>query len=120
LLWYNLDVIEEEKLQHNALVVGNYLKEKLKDLSHKHKIIGDVRGPGLFLGVELVRDRDTLEPAENETSAIVERMKDNGVLVGTDGPFHNVLKIKPPIVFSQEDADIFVAQLDAAIASLPS
>jgi len=100
--------------------VGNYLKHKLQDLSHKHNRIGDVRGPGLFMGVELVRDRDTLEPAKNETSAIVERMKDNGVLVGTDGPFHNVLKIKPPIVFSHEDADIFVAQLDAAIASLPS
>jgi 4-aminobutyrate aminotransferase-like enzyme len=79
-------------------------------------LIGDVRGLGLFIGVELVRDRQTLEPAGTEASAIIERMKSRGVLLSTDGPFHNVLKIKPPIVFSKADADLVVSELDAVFA----
>ncbi|MFC2156197.1 aminotransferase class III-fold pyridoxal phosphate-dependent enzyme [Acidobacteriota bacterium] len=107
-----LDVIEEEKLQENALYVGNYLKEGLKKLHEKFELIGDVRGLGLFLGVELVKNRETKEPAPTHAAYIIERMKDEGILISTDGPRNNVLKIKPPIVFSQENADLFLRTLD--------
>ena len=100
-----LDVIEKERLQPNALTVGAYLKGVLSRLMVKHPLIGDVRGEGLFLGVELVRDRTTLEPAAAEASYVGERMKQLGVLIGIDGPFRNVLKIKPPMVFTKTDAD---------------
>jgi 4-aminobutyrate aminotransferase-like enzyme len=106
-----LDEIENQNLQQNALEVGNYLKECLTDLQETHEIIGDVRGHGLFVGVELVRNRETLEPAEAETSYIVQRMKDLGILVSFDGPHNNVLKIKPPMVFTKDNADSFVDSL---------
>jgi 4-aminobutyrate aminotransferase-like enzyme len=107
-----LDVIEEESLQENALHVGDRLKSGLRNLMRKHPLIGDVRGMGLFIGVELVTDRETLEPAAAHATYIVERMKDSGVLLSTDGPLHNVLKIKPPLVFAEGDADLLVATLD--------
>jgi 4-aminobutyrate aminotransferase-like enzyme len=78
-----------------------------------------VRGLGLFLGVELVRDRTTLEPAGDEAGYVANRMRERGVLVSTDGPFHNVLKIKPPLVFTTQDADQLVATLDQALAEDP-
>ncbi len=101
-----LDVVRDEGLQDNALQVGGYLLERLRALQHPW--IGDVRGRGLFLGFEMVRDRETLEPADREASALVNRMKERGVLLSTDGPFHNVIKIKPPMVFSKDDADRLV------------
>jgi 4-aminobutyrate aminotransferase-like enzyme len=110
-----LDVIRDEELQENAREVGQYFMERLRNLGDNHRLIGDVRGLGLFIGVELVRDRQTLEPADSEASAIIERMKARGVLMSTDGPFHNVLKIKPPIVFSKVDADLVVSELDDAL-----
>ncbi len=110
-----LQVIEEEKLQENALNVGTYLKNQLTKLKNEHPLIGDVRGLGLFIGVELVRDRSTLEPADTEAYHIVERMKDEGVLISTDGQFHNVLKIKPPLVFNKNDADFLVQKLDIVL-----
>ena len=110
-----LDVIRDEELQQNALEVGDYLKRELRLLRDRHGLIGDVRGLGLFLGIELVRDRDTLEPAGGEASQIVERMKERGILLSTDGPFHNVIKIKPPLVFSIKDADFLVASLDSVL-----
>ena len=100
-----LDVIEEEGLQANALEVGGYLLEGLRALAPDHTVIGDVRGKGLYVGVELVLDRGTLEPAGNQASYVADRMRDHGVLISTDGPFHNVLKIKPPLVFNRENAD---------------
>ena len=108
-----LNVIEEEELQKNALEVGNYLLQRLAELKPKYDIIGDVRGNGLFVGVELVRDRITLEPAVPEIDLIVEKMKDRGFFISTDGPLYNVLKIKPPIIFSKENVDEFVDNLDA-------
>jgi len=99
-----LDVIEEESLQENALKVGAYLKAGLEALKSKHTLIGDVRGSGMFIGVELVIDRDTLAPAAKQAAYIADRIKECGVLISTDGPMHNVLKIKPPIVFSEENA----------------
>ena len=109
-------MIEQERLQDNALTVGEYLKEGLTRLMSAHPLVGDVRGAGLFLGVELVRDRDRLEPATVEAAYVVERMKDRGVLIGTDGPFRNVLKIKPPMVFTTADADRLVETLDRVLA----
>jgi 4-aminobutyrate aminotransferase-like enzyme len=106
-----LDEIENQKLQQNALEVGDYLKNRLSDLQREFKIIGDVRGQGLFIGVELVRDRKSLEPAEDETRYIIQRMKDLGILVSLDGPHNNVLKIKPPMVFTKANVDTFVDSL---------
>jgi 4-aminobutyrate aminotransferase-like enzyme len=83
----------------------------------RYALIGDVRGSGLFLGIELVRNRDTLEPAAQEATEIVNRMRETGVLIGTDGPFHNVLKIRPPMPFNAEDADALVKCLDNALAA---
>jgi 4-aminobutyrate aminotransferase-like enzyme len=111
-----LDVIETEQLQANALNVGQRLKAGLEQLMAKYPLIGDVRGLGLFVGVELVLDRATLTPAAAQASYIVERMKEHGILISTDGPLHNVLKIKPPLVFSEENADFFVSTLDKILA----
>jgi 4-aminobutyrate aminotransferase-like enzyme/Ser/Thr protein kinase RdoA (MazF antagonist) len=98
-----LDVIRDEGLQQNALDAGNYLMERLWDFGDP--LIGDVRGQGLFIGVELVRDQASKEPAAEEAAALVNRMKSRGVLLSTDGPYHNVIKIKPPMVFNRDDAD---------------
>ena len=84
------------------------------------EIIGDVRGIGLFIGVELVRDRKTLEPAEDQTRYVVERMKELGVLVSFDGPYNNVLKIKPPLVFTEANADTFVDTLARVLSEDPA
>jgi 4-aminobutyrate aminotransferase-like enzyme len=78
----------------------------------RHPIAGDARGSGLFLGLELVRDRATLEPADREASYVVNRLRDEGVLAGTDGPYHNVIKIRPPMPFARADADLVLARLD--------
>jgi 4-aminobutyrate aminotransferase-like enzyme/Ser/Thr protein kinase RdoA (MazF antagonist) len=111
-----LEVIEEEGLQENALRVGDYLMQGLKDLMGSYALIGDVRGLGLFIGVELVRDRKTLEPAAEEARYIIERMKEEGILLSIDGPLHNVLKLKPPLVFTRDDADFLIRALDYILA----
>ena len=113
-----LDVIEEENLQFHALEVGAYLKTALGSLMGRHSLIGDVRGLGLFLGIELVTDRKTLIPAAREASYVTERMKERGILLSTDGPDHNVIKIKPPMVFANEDADWLVQNLDVVLSEI--
>ncbi|MDO8835714.1 MAG: aminotransferase class III-fold pyridoxal phosphate-dependent enzyme, partial [Vicinamibacterales bacterium] len=113
-----LDVIRDERLQDHALDVGSYLLQRLRSLKARHALIGDVRGLGLFSGIELVRDRVTLEPAGDEAGYVANRMRDRGVLLSTDGPFRNVLKIKPPLVFSRTDADTLADTLDAVLAEL--
>lgn len=110
-----LRVIKKEGLQQNALETGRYLYKRLGELAAHYPILGDVRGPGLFIGIELVKDRVSLEPAPEETARIANRMKQLGVLMSTDGPFHNVLKIKPPMVFSQKDADLLVDTLERVL-----
>ena len=107
-----LDVVREEDLQNNAFEVGNYLISGLNLLKNNYKIVGDVRGSGLFLGMELVRDRTTLEPASEEANFIMNRMKEMGILVGTDGPYRNVIKIRPPMPFSLNDSDNLLFALD--------
>jgi 4-aminobutyrate aminotransferase-like enzyme/Ser/Thr protein kinase RdoA (MazF antagonist) len=106
-----LDVLEEERLPDNARRVGEHLEARLTALQDRHPVVGDVRGMGLFLGVELVRDRRTLEPATAEAHHVVNRLRERGVLTGTDGPFANVLKIRPPLCLTMEDADLFVGLL---------
>lgn len=113
-----LDVIRDEGLQENARAAGDYLLSGLRGLATRHPLIGDVRGRGLFLGVELVRGRDTREPAAAEASEVVDRMKDLGILLSTDGPLHNVIKIKPPLVFDRADADLLLGRMDAVLASM--
>ncbi|MCW3464648.1 aminotransferase class III-fold pyridoxal phosphate-dependent enzyme [Chitinophaga nivalis] len=113
-----LQVIREEGLQEHARVTGNYFMEGLRKLKAKHAIIGDVRGHGFFIGAELVRDRETLEPAVPEIDVIVEAMKQRGFLLSTDGPLHNVLKIKPPMVFNKANTDALLHHLDAVLDSL--
>lgn len=110
-----LHVIRDEKLQENALETGNYLMQLLRDLMARFPIIGDVRGHGLFVGAELVRDRETKEPAVPVIDDIVQRMKERGYLLSTDGPLHNVLKIKPPIVFNKENAEDLVRNLEEVL-----
>ena len=106
-----LDVINDEHLQENALTTGNWLRQALSELQQEFPIIGDVRGRGLFLGVELVCDPKSREPAAEEASYVANRLAELGVLISTDGPDHNVLKIKPPIVFDLHDARELVEKL---------
>ena len=114
-----LDVLEEERLQQNAHRVGNYFIAKLKQLEEKHSLIGDVRGSGLFLGLDLVLNRETREPAPAQASYVVNRLRERGILTGTDGPHHNVLKLRPPLIFSESDADLFATTLDDILAEDP-
>jgi 4-aminobutyrate aminotransferase-like enzyme/Ser/Thr protein kinase RdoA (MazF antagonist) len=111
-----LGVTLEENLQSHALRVGERLLEGLRRLAGRYAIVGDVRGSGLFLGVELVRDRETLEPAAEEASFISNRFREEGILLGTDGPLHNVIKIRPPMPFSETDADLLIATMDRILA----
>ena len=110
-----LDVIRDEELQENALEAGQHLRQLLLQLQTRHSLIGDIRGLGLFIGIELVRNHATLEPADSEASRVVEQMKKRGVLLSTDGPLHNVIKIKPPLVFSKADAEFLVSSLDEVL-----
>ena len=110
-----LDVLEEEHLQQHALRVGKHLIEGLKTLQNGHALIGDVRGSGLFLGIDLVLDRETRDPAPLQAAYVVNRLRDRGILAGTDGPHHNVIKLRPPLVFSESDADLFLKTLEAIL-----
>lgn len=110
-----MEVIEREGLQENALKVGNHLLAELKKLAKRRRIIGDVRGAGLFVGIELVRDRIKRIPATAEAKHVVSRMKEKKILVSSDGPDNNVLKLKPPMVFTLENANHFVSVLDEVL-----
>jgi 4-aminobutyrate aminotransferase-like enzyme/Ser/Thr protein kinase RdoA (MazF antagonist) len=112
-----LDVIERRRLQDRARELGSQLAAALRELADRHHTIGDVRGAGLFLGVELVEDRRTREPHPELASHVVEHARAHGVLLSIDGPHHNVLKIKPPLVFSDEDAARLVAAVDGALTA---
>lgn len=111
-----LDVMEEEGLRERARRVGRHLAGGFRALAETRAEIGDVRGLGLFLGVELVRDRGTREPATEETARLVEAVKAEGILLSAEGPFHNVLKIKPPLAFGEADADALLGAVERALA----
>jgi 4-aminobutyrate aminotransferase-like enzyme len=113
-----LDVLHHEALQAHALAVGAELVGALGALASRHELIGDVRGSGLFLGVELVKDRATLEPATAEACYVSNRMREEGVLLGTDGPHHNVIKIRPPMPFDRGNAAQLVETLDRVLREL--
>ncbi len=110
-----LDVIHEERLQENAVVVGDHLRDRLRELGTRHELLGTVHGDGLYLGVEFVRDRATLEPATVETAAICDRLLDLGVVMQPTGDHQNVLKVKPPLCIARESADYFADALDRVL-----
>ncbi len=113
-----LDIIRDEKLQQRALELGERFQEGLRQIMQKHTLIGDVRGAGLFIGVELVRDGDTLEPAAEEANELVQRLNERGILLSTDGPFHNVIKIKPPMVLTKDDVDMTLRCMDDELTAI--
>jgi len=110
-----LDVIDEDGLQENSRVLGKRMKDGLKKLMTRHPLIGDVRGMGLMLGVELVRDRKTKEPAKKEALAVLEAAREMGVLIGKGGLEGNVLRIKPPMCITADDVDFTLDVLDRAL-----
>jgi 4-aminobutyrate aminotransferase-like enzyme len=103
-----LNIVQDERFQEHALRVGNCLLKGLRPFIDRYPMVGDVRGSGLFVGVELVRDRATLEPAAEEASFVSNRMREHGILAGTDGPYHNVVKIRPPMPFDEQNAEFLV------------
>lgn len=114
-----LKIVEDEDLQQNAYAVGEHLLAGLKTLQHEHRIIGEARGLGLFLGVELVTDQATLEPATQAAKYIVNRLRETQILIGSDGTFDNVLKIRPPLTFTQTDASYLLDRLDGILREEP-
>jgi 4-aminobutyrate aminotransferase-like enzyme/Ser/Thr protein kinase RdoA (MazF antagonist) len=114
-----LDVLRDENLQQSALTVGTQWLQDLRELQTKYSLIGDVRGLGLFLGIDLVTDRETRAPATRQASYVVNRLREEGILAGTDGPHHNVIKLRPPLCFTAADAGRFTSAL-ASILSEPA
>jgi 4-aminobutyrate aminotransferase-like enzyme/Ser/Thr protein kinase RdoA (MazF antagonist) len=115
-----LDVIRDEGLQENALRVGKSWIAALEALQEKFSLIGDARGSGLFLGLDLVLSRDSREPAPQQASYVVNRLREEGILLGTDGPHHNVIKLRPPLIFSESDAELFCSTLEAILREDPA
>ncbi|XP_075216556.1 ethanolamine-phosphate phospho-lyase isoform X2 [Lycorma delicatula] len=113
-----MQVIEKENLRDNATRVGNHLLNLLRQLMSKHMLIGDVRGIGLFIGIELVTDKISKKPATKEAQYILKRMKEELILLSSDGPYSNVLKLKPPMVFSIQNADLFAQILDEILTEI--
>lgn len=113
-----LDVLEDEQLQDNALQVGGRLSDGLAGLADRHPLIGDVRGSGLFIAIDLVDDRTSRAPATRRAAAVVNGLKAEGILTNTIGPHGNVLKLRPPMVFSAENADFFLDRLDRVLSGL--
>ncbi|NNE06275.1 MAG: aminotransferase class III-fold pyridoxal phosphate-dependent enzyme [Xanthomonadales bacterium] len=110
-----LDVIEDEALQDNAMLTGRHLRSGLADLAAEFECIADIRGTGLFNGVELVTDRQSMEPATGLAHRLVNELKQRGVLVGRTGPGENIVKLRPPMVFSRDDADLLLGAFSGAL-----
>jgi 4-aminobutyrate aminotransferase-like enzyme len=113
-----IDFIEEENLLENAHTVGSYFRGKLEELQAKHTLIGEVRGMGLMQALELVKDRKTKEPAPEATAQVMERARDNGLLIGKGGLFGNVLRLSPMLNISRADIDEGVRLLDKAFSEV--
>ncbi|XP_072352475.1 ethanolamine-phosphate phospho-lyase-like isoform X2 [Scyliorhinus torazame] len=113
-----LNIIEKEDLCGNASKVGNYLIDLLKELQAKHQLIGDIRGVGLFIGVDLVKDREKRTPAMAEAQYIIYRLKEQNILLSADGPHRNVLKFKPPMCFTVENAKFVVEKIGGILSDL--
>ena len=115
-----LDVVRDEGLQANALRMGQLLIGEFRELQLRHPLIGDVRGSGLFLGLDLVRSQVTREPAPEHASYVVNRLREEGILAGTDGPQHNVVKLRPPLIFCESDAEYSCATLERILLEDPA
>jgi alanine-glyoxylate transaminase/(R)-3-amino-2-methylpropionate-pyruvate transaminase len=113
-----LEIIEREKLQENSLKIGNQLLAGLNRLKEKHNLIGDVRGKGLMLGIELVKDRQTKEPAKAEAAQVMENAKDMGLLLGKGGLQGQTVRFSPPMCLTSADADFLLDVLDRSFAAL--
>jgi alanine-glyoxylate transaminase/(R)-3-amino-2-methylpropionate-pyruvate transaminase len=113
-----LDVIDREKLQANSLKIGNRIIAGLNKLKENHQIIGDVRGKGLLLGIELVKDRQSKEPAKEECAAVLEKCKEFGLLLGKGGLWGQTIRFSPPMCINEQDADFLLEVLDCALAEL--
>lgn len=113
-----LEIIDDEGLVENARLVGEYALNRLRELQSKHSMIGNVRGSGLFFGAEMVLD-DNMTPASDFTARVVEGMKANGILLGRLGTEYATLKVRPPMVFSQQNADLLIDTLDHVLAEIP-
>ena len=113
-----IEVIEEEKLLENAHTVGTYLRGKLDALKEKYPVIGDVRGMGLMQALELVKDRETKEPAPEATVQLMERARDNGLLIGKGGLYGNVIRLSPPLNIARADVDEAIGLLDKSLAKV--
>lgn len=113
-----LDVMDKENLQDNALQTGLYLNDRLQSLATRHEAIGDIRGDGLFKAIELVSSRETRAPAAALAGKVVEELRRRGVLTGRTGKENNVLKLRPPMVFSRDNADFFVGEFDAVLTAI--
>ena len=110
-----LDVLRDEKLQDNAATVGAIIRSELDTLMRAHSCVGDVRGRGLFLGIEFVDSSEALNPAPQTARYVVEYLKKRGILLSCDGPDHNVIKIKPPMSFSETDAETLISELNQVL-----
>ena len=111
-----LEVVEREHVLENVKASGAHLAAGFRELAARHELIGDVRGKGLFWGLELVEDRTAKVPAAAQTARVVERMREAGVLIAKVGLHRNILKIRPPLVFAAEHCDLLLRALDAALA----
>ncbi len=115
-----LEVIDEEGIQQNADIIGSHIKQGLESLQDKHDLIGEVRGMGLMLGVELVTDRKTKTPATAQAAAVMERCRDLGLIIGKGGLFGNTLRIKPPMCINKDDANFMLAVIDEVLGEVGS
>jgi len=113
-----LDVIRDEGLVENARAVGAYFRQGLREIANRHEAIGDVRGAGLFIGLEFVSDRAAKTPAPEIASGVINGLREHGVLIGAAGAYGNVLKIRPPLCFSREHADMVVELTDTVLREL--
>jgi 4-aminobutyrate aminotransferase-like enzyme len=113
-----IEFIEEEKLLDNAETVGAYLHGKLEELQQKYALIGDVRGKGLMLALELVTDRQTKEPSPEATSQLLERARENGLLIGKGGLYSNVIRLSPMLNIAKSDVDEAIRMLDKSFSEI--
>jgi len=113
-----LDVIKNEKIQENSHNMGQILFKGLNTLKEKYPVIGDVKGRGLMIGVELVKDRKTLEPAKEEATHVFERLRELGCLIGKGGLYGNILRIKPPMCINKLDCEFFLKTMEIAVSEI--
>ena len=113
-----LRAVEEENMQQNANKIGKYLLQELKELQSEFSLMGEVRGKGLFIGIELIKNSSNLSPAIKQAEEVVNKMKRKKILLSTDGPDHNVIKIKPPMIFNRQNADELVLKLSEVLSNI--